>query len=76
MDKEINLRAVLTKLPNNNYRVGVEPPHNWQKLAYFMEVVGVLAHGFVGNNPKDINSDEEMAEYISEYITKVIMSAK
>lgn len=30
---------------------------------------------FVGDNPKDINSSEEMAQYVSEYITKVIIGA-
>lgn len=76
MSKPITLVAILTPVPGKDaYRVGVEPPHNWSKVAHYMEVVGVLANDFVGNNPKGIDSAEDMADYVSEYITKVIMGA-
>lgn len=72
---EVTLKAVLTRLPNDSYAVGVEPPYNWEKVAWFLEASGVLAHSFVGNNPKGIDNAEQMAEYVSEYITKVIIGA-
>lgn len=77
MSEEIQLRAVLTPVKGKDaYRVGIEPPHDWHKLALFMEATGVLANSFVGDNPKGIDNSEEMADYCADYITKVVMGAE
>ena len=67
---------ILDELPSGSYKVGINPPHDWQKLAYMLEGVGIFALGFVGKNPKGIDSAEEMAQYMSEYLTKVIMGGE
>lgn len=73
---EINLHAKLTRLPNGSYMVGVSDPNLWVQLALFMEVVGTLANRTVGQNPLQINDAEQMAEYCSQYITRVIMGVR
>jgi len=56
--------------------VGVNPPTDpWFTLAYFMEVVGTLSNSLVGKNPNGFNDAEAMAQYVSQYITQVIMTS-
>lgn len=67
---------ILDELPSGSYKVGVNPPHDWQKLAFMLEGVGIYALNFVGKNPKGIESVEELVDYMTEYLAKVMMSGE
>lgn len=62
-----------------DHKVQLIPVQNihdlWQAFAYTMEAAGTMAASFVRDNPVGVTDYEEMAQYVSEYITKVIMNA-
>lgn len=77
----IVIGVVLTPLADKDaMKVQVIPSQGvdtlWQAFGYLMEAVGTTAASFAKNaNPKQITEYEDMAGYVSEYITKVIMHA-
>lgn len=62
-----------------DHKVQLIPVQNirdlWQSFAYLMEATGTMAAAFAKDNPLGISDYEAMAQYVSEYITKVIMNA-
>lgn len=50
-------------------------PDLWTGLAYLMEAVGTTAASMTRDNPVAATDHEDMAQYVSQYITKVIMTA-
>ena len=80
-ENTVILSVLLNPTDNNSMKIQLVPQQNvadlWKALAYLMEAVGVTAASFSKNgNPKGITSYDGMADYVSEYVTKVIMSAQ
>lgn len=66
----------MTEKNNGKYKIGISAPHNWQKVALLLEAAGIYALNFVGDNPKNINDVENMVDYMSDYLARVMMTGK
>lgn len=81
-EKDHNLVVSLTPVEGKDaMQVRIIPMSNvpdlWMAMKFMMEAVGVTAASFsIKDNPEGITDAESMAQYISEYLTKVIMSAE
>lgn len=81
-EKTVELAIILNWLEDRDAaHVMLAPIQNvpdlWTAFGYLMEAVGVTAAMMSQQtNPKDIKDYETMAQYVSEYITGVIMKAE